>query len=300
MFDIALLENSAVVKVLISALVVAVMALARAFAARAVLHKIPVRSDERRAWLVRLRNFFVLLTIAALVAIWADALRTLAVSALALAVAFVIATKEVIQSVLGALFRTATNAYTVGDRIEIGAHRGDVIDQNLFTTTIMEVGPTRGFHLRTGRVITFPNNKLLDTFVVNESYMKHYVIHVFPVPVKTETDWERAEKILLTAAEQETSHYIQFARQSMKALETEHGLDGLPVQPRINIQVTEPGKITLLVRIPAPVGRQGRVEQAILRRFLREYYSQPQPAAGSGPGSAAGEDGVASQPDSPS
>ena len=37
--------------------------------------------------------------------------------------------------------RATSRSFKLGDRIEIGDYRGDVIDYNLFTTTILETGP---------------------------------------------------------------------------------------------------------------------------------------------------------------
>ena len=238
------------------------------------------RATERRRWVVHSRNLFVFLAVLGLTAIWAQALRAVAVSILAIGVAFVIATKELLQSILGSMQRALTNSYSVGDRIEIGSYRGDVIDQNLFTTSIMEVGPGKAFHLRTGRIVTFPNNKLLNTYVVNESQTGRYVVHAFSVPLKIEQDWERAEALLLEAARAECEPFLERARESMRNLEELHALDGLPAQPRSSIQIAEPGKVSILIRFPAPVGRQGRLEQTIIRRFLKEFYGTPQ-AAGS-------------------
>lgn len=265
------IEDSVTAKLILSAFLLLVLAVLRSVAGRFVTRHI-TRTDARRKWLVNIRNALVFLALISLAAIWAEALRAFTVSILAVAVAFVIATKELLQSILGSMMRSVTNAYSIGDRIEIGSHRGDVIDQNMFTTTILEVGPGRAFHLRTGRIITFPNSKLLDTFVINESYTKQYTIHVFSIPLKVSEDWKEAERILLKSAEDECAYYLDFARQTMKHLEESHGLDGLPVKPRVHVQISEPTRVNLLVRLPTPVGKQGRIEQAIVRRFLDEFY----------------------------
>jgi hypothetical protein len=57
----------------------------------------------------------------------------------------------------------------------------------------------------------------------------------------------------------------------MERLENKHGLDSPTVAPRVTLQIPEPGKINLLLRIPTPARRIGRLEQAILRRFLSEF-----------------------------
>ena len=231
------------------------------------------QSELRRRWIVNLRNVLILVALIAFASIWLDELRSFAAALVAFAVAFVVATKEFILCINGSLLRTATNAYSIGDRIEIGGHRGDVVDFTLFTTTLLEVGPGLKHHLRTGRTIIVPNSKLLDSYLINESSMKPYVLHVFSVPV--EGEWPKAEKDLLQAAEEETAPFLDEARLHMKRLEREHGLEGLPVQPRVDLQLQEAGKPALVVRVPAPIGRQGRVEQAILRKFLARRAPEP-------------------------
>lgn len=267
------LERGVWTKTVLSALVLAAALVLRALVVRAVARSVD-RPELRRKWIVSIRNGVIVLVGAGLTAIWADALRTLAVSLLALAVALVIATKELLQSILASLMKAVTNPYSLGDRIEIGGYRGDVIDQSLLTTTILEVGPGKAFHMRTGRKITFPNGLLLSTGVVNESYTEHFVVHSFSIPLKLEEDWQRAEQILLEAANEQCRDFLEAARESMRKLEETYGLDGLSVDPRVHVQVSDPGRLNLLVRFPAPVGRQGRIEQAIVRRFLTAFYSK--------------------------
>lgn len=253
-----------------SVIVVVLAIIVRMLVAQAVVRHV-AQPEDRRRWLVSIRNWFVVVLILGLGAIWGPALRTLAVSVVALTVAFVVATKELIQCISGSVLRTAARAYSVGDRIQIEKHRGDVIDVNFFSTTILEVGPGRPFHLRTGRTIVIPNSKLLITTVVNESHMRGFVLHMFTVPLSVEDDWERAEKILLEAAAEECKPFVEPARVTMEQLEREHGLEGIPLAPRVSMTLPEAGKLDLVVRFPAPVGRQGRIEQAILRRFLKLY-----------------------------
>lgn len=225
------------------------------------------RADLRLRWMVGLRNVVVLLALIGLASIWMDELRAFATAVVAFAVALVVATKEFILCINGSFLRATTNAYVIGDRISIDGHRGDVIDLTLFSTTLLEVGPGENYHLRTGRTVVIPNSLLLSHSVVNESSMKPYVLHVFSVPV--EGDWEKAEKILLNAAEAEAVPFLADAKERMKRLETTHGLDGLPTQPRVYVQIPEAGQVCLLVRTPTPIGRQGAIEQAILRKYLK-------------------------------
>jgi small-conductance mechanosensitive channel len=235
---------------------------------RAVLRLDSQEPDVRRRWVVNIRNASLVAMLLGLIMIWAQPLQTLAVSFIALAVAGVIATKELILCVSGAVVRATSKAYAVGDRIEIAGKRGDVVDQNLFTTTLLEIGPGQSSHQYTGRAIVIPNSLLLNTPLINETFTHDYVLHVFCIPLNSSDDWQRAEQLLLEAAQLECSPFLDQARTYMKSLENQQGLDSPTVAPRVTLHIPEPGKINLLLRIPAPSRRKGRLEQAILRRYL--------------------------------
>ena len=68
--------------------------------------------------------------------------------------AIVLATKEIIMCLSGAIYRASSGTFKVGDRVEIGAFRGDVIDQTLLATTILEIGPGQAIHQHSGRTVT--------------------------------------------------------------------------------------------------------------------------------------------------
>lgn len=228
-------------------------------------------SQTRRRWLVSLRNACILLLLAGFFVIWATQLRTLAFSLVAFAAAIVIALKEIILCLSGGMLRTISRSISIGDRIEIKDFRGDVIDMTLLTTRILEIGPGERIHQRTGRVIVIPNSLFLSESVRNETFTDDFVLHVFEVVIKLTPDWERAESILLRAALEECAPWIEEARVYMKNLSRLHNLDVANVEPRVNIVVTDPEKLSLLLRLPVPTKNRGRVEQEIVRRFLREY-----------------------------
>src|SRR5690606_4841384 len=74
--------------------------------------------EAQRRWAINLRNVLLFLFILGMIFIWAPQLQTFAVSVFAVAVAFVLATKELIDCLSGSGLRMLTKAYTLGDRIE--------------------------------------------------------------------------------------------------------------------------------------------------------------------------------------
>lgn len=220
--------------------------------------------DLRRRWMVQSRNGLILLLLLGLLMIWAEELRTLALSIVAIAVAFVVATKELILCVTGSILKSGASSFTLGDRIQIKDFRGDVIDQNLLATTILEVGPGKITHQRTGRMTVIPNALFVSEPVINESYTHDYILHVFTVPFKREDNWRRAQEALLKSANEYCRPHLKDVREHMERLSYERGLDMPSVEPRVTIQMPAAGEVHLVVRIPVKSDQRSYIEQSIL------------------------------------
>jgi small-conductance mechanosensitive channel len=273
------LANFAIPDALLSLLVstailfVAIL-LTRAISARFIRKRVEA-AELRRRWLVQSRNALILLTLLGLVLIWGEELRTLALSIVAIAVAFVVATKELILCITGSILKAASGSFNIGDRIQVKDFRGDVIDQNLLATTILEVGPGKITQQRTGRMTVIPNALFVSEPVINESFTHDYVLHVFTVPFKREDRWQEAQEAFLAAARKQCEPYLEQVRRYMNQISRRRGLDIPSVEPRVTIQVPVAGEIHLIVRVPAKNGQRGHIEQAILSQVLRSNSFAP-------------------------
>jgi small-conductance mechanosensitive channel len=224
--------------------------------------------ESRRRWKVSVRNVALVLLIAGVLLIWAEELSSLMLSLVALGAAFVLAFKEVINCLSGTIVRTTTRTFGIGDRIEVAGLRGDVIDYTLLSTTLLEVGPGQQTHQYTGRAVILPNSLFLGNAVINETFTDDFVLHSFRVAISRAADWKATEKALLDAAWAECHDYIEAARTFMDQQAARLSLESMNVDPRVHLRLEDPDEIELVVRIAVPERRKGRVEQAILRRYL--------------------------------
>ena len=230
--------------------------------------KIP--GDQRRRIMVSVRNLLLVVLIIGLVTIWGAELRTAALSVFAIAAAIVIATKELIMCFSGSFLRTGSHSFKVGDRIEVGGIRGDVFDTTMLTTTLFEIGPGPNAHQSTGRTIQIPNSVFLTQSVINETATEDYVLHSLVVPVKVTDDLKAAEEALVRAALSECEIFLDRARMHMAQIGKAQGIEALSVEPRVSIHLPDPDRVNLMLRFPTPPRRKGRIEQAILRRYLED------------------------------
>jgi small-conductance mechanosensitive channel len=228
----------------------------------------------RLRWRVQIRRGVLTTLVVGLIVIWGSELRELAFSLVAVAVAIVIASKELILCFLGAIVRAASGSFGIGDRVEIAGVRGDVIDHGFLTSTVLEIGPAGQ---RTGRSIVLPNSLFLNHSVVNETFTASYILHLIQVPIALGEDVERAERILLRAADEVAGKYVSEAKTHLQGgEELEPRLQAIPgeepqAEPRVLFRVESPSTVMLLLRVPTPARRKGDVEQAILRRFITEW-----------------------------
>ena len=255
-----------------SALLVAVLVMLRVIAARTLAGRPHLSLEWRRRWSVNIRNGLIIFGLLGLVVIWSAELQTLAVSMVAIAAALALSLKELIMCFSGSFLRAMSKGYNIGDRIEIGNYRGRVIDINLFGTTILEIGPRHDAHQQTGRAITFPNSLLLTQAVTREDYTGDYLVHVITVPLNVQADVLKAEKLLLAAAQEICAPYLADAHRHMAAIEALSLIDTPSVDPRVSLNIADEKTLRLNLRIAVPRAQKQRVEQAILHRFVADFF----------------------------
>lgn len=245
----------------------------RTLLVRSIAKNPSLTMEAKRRWVVTVRNSVVLVFLLGLVVIWAHELQALAVSLVALAAALVLATKELILCWSGAALRVGGKVYAVGDRIQIGGYRGVVLDHDVFATKLLEIGPGQSTHLYTGRVAVFPNSLLFTNALIKENPTQEYGLYIVSVPLRQEDDWRKEERWLLDAAKAECEPFMEEAARQMKLLEQTNLLEAPSPEPRVTIQLPEPGRVHLVLRFPAPDRGRSRVEQAILRRYLSARHA---------------------------
>jgi small-conductance mechanosensitive channel len=197
--------------------------------------------------------------------IWAAELQALAVSFAVLAMAVVWAMRETFACIQGAAYRISSNAFQVGDRINVGGTRGDVIDTGLLGTLVLEVAQG---HQRTGRTISIPNSLFMTEPVLNESLAGEYMLHLMTIPVDRNSDLVAIERTALTAAREACADFLDDVRRPIAARYRRHGLIPPIVDPRVTYQVVDKNTVNILLRIPTPIRLERQVEQHVLRAVL--------------------------------
>lgn len=225
-------------------------------------------SQQRLRWIGTSRTFVSVIVLMGVIYLWGETIQGFAVSVFAIAFAIVFSVKELCMCFNGSLVRFRGKSFEVGDRIQIGSIRGDVIETTLLSTTVQEVGKGPANHQYTGRMITFPNNLFLTEPVHNESFLENFCLLHIEVPVRISDDWQEAKKELLQVAQDEMKPYLDLAKRSVRGFERRLGLEMPSVEPHVTLHMNGPDQVMLHLRLASPSHLKERLEQVILSRYL--------------------------------
>ncbi|MFW6223079.1 MAG: mechanosensitive ion channel family protein, partial [Bacteroidota bacterium] len=113
-----------------------------------------------------------------------------------LSAAIAIALREPIVNFAGWFYLLIRKPFSPGDRIEINAISGDVIDVELFKFSLMELGRREESDMSTGRIIHIPNGYAFRYSIANSTQGFRFIWHEIPVMVSFESNWKKAKEIL--------------------------------------------------------------------------------------------------------
>jgi small-conductance mechanosensitive channel len=149
----------------------------------------------------------------------------------------VVALQDVVASFAGWFSIGWSNLYRVGDRIQIGETKGDVIDVSIMRTTVVETGNWVSNDLYNGRVVRIPNSAALKGYVFNYSQGFRFVWDEIGILLTPDSDHTMAKEMLLRIANGEVLSYIAEAECSWKAITENFRIENVSLTPTVTLSV---------------------------------------------------------------
>jgi small-conductance mechanosensitive channel len=148
-----------------------------------------------------------------------------------------VALQDVLASIAGAFSIGFSKLYTVGDRVQIGDIRGDVIDIGLLRTTLMETGNWVSKDLYNGRIARIPNSTVLKGSVFNYSQGFRFIWDEIKVVLTGTSDSQFARAMLLRVAKEAIGEYLFEAQSSWNAISENYQSVNPPLEPTVALIV---------------------------------------------------------------
>ncbi|MFC1866266.1 mechanosensitive ion channel family protein [Chloroflexota bacterium] len=229
-----------------------------------------IRDSKTRYSMKRIASMLsVLIFIAIGIAIWVDNIQALLVSYGILAAGLAVALQDIFKNFAGSLIIFITSTYHVGDRIEVNAKIGDVVDIGIFYTTLLETNEWVKGDQATGRLSIIPNSLVLSGIVNNYTKDHPYIWDEISIPITYDSDWKEALIIIERVIENETREITNKSQVSISKLSDKYYLPQKSTEPTVFATLTD-NWINMNIRYITEVRQRRILRNKLNRTFLIE------------------------------
>lgn len=262
--------------ILLSGIVFIGLFIIKSYFTKKILNNDSLKNIERIRYAKSVSNQFHVILFICLIAIWFSQIQSVLISMLAVAAALVLATKELIMSLLGGLLEKTNSYFNIGDRIEVDDIRGFVVEKNIFTTKILEIGPDKNSQQTTGSMINIPNSIFLTKSCKNDSYFKGYSIKTYYFLIPNYEIVNEVEEKVLSWGKEICKDYLEEASSYIHKFCQKENLIIPSIDARSKVVLNEDNKVTVLLKIPVRNDLIADIEQKLNRQFIDILKKIPQ------------------------
>jgi small-conductance mechanosensitive channel len=184
-----------------------------------------------------------------------------------------VALKDPLTNLAGWLFILWRRPFTAGDRVQVGDHRGDVIDLRLFQFTLLEIGNWVQADQSTGRLLHIPNGFVFTLPLANYKRKFSHIWNEIPVLVTFESDWKLAKKILLDIANTHAARLSETAERQILDASRSYMIFYSTLKPTVYTSVENSG-VLLTIRYLCEARQRRGTTQAIWESILDAFADQ--------------------------
>jgi small-conductance mechanosensitive channel len=180
-----------------------------------------------------------------------------------------VALQDVVASIGGAFSIGFSKLYSVGDRVQIGDTRGDVIDIGLLRTTMMETGNWVSKDRYNGRIVRIPNSIVLKVPIFNYSQGFRFVWDEIKVLFTTASNCQLAREMLLRGAREAIGEYLVEAHTSWKTVSDNFRSANPPLEPTVAL-VVNAGSLEFTVSYVVDYAKRTAMQDKLFTKIVQE------------------------------
>ena len=181
-----------------------------------------------------------------------------------------IALKDLFMNIAGWAFIYLRKPFDVGDRIQIGKVKGDVIDLRLFQFSVLEIGNWVDSDQSTGRVIHVPNAKVFQQPQANYSMGFNFIWNEQTIYITLDSDYKKVKSILTQLLNHHLKEEIKSAEMEFKKARDKHMIIYNQFTPAIFIEIMERG-VKVSMRYLCNPRKKRLVEHALAESILERF-----------------------------
>ncbi len=177
------------------------------------------------------------------------------------------ALQEVIASIAGWIAISFGQFYTVGDRVQLGGIRGDVIHIGALRTSLMEIAEWVKADQYSGRIVRISNAFVFKEPVFNYSEEIPFIWDEITIPVRYGSDHRLARQILLQAAQEVVGDTVASFTTEWEAMQRKYPVEHASVEPGVFL-IADDNWMHCTLRYPVNAKRRRTVHDELFMVVL--------------------------------
>jgi len=185
-----------------------------------------------------------------------------------------IALHETLANIAGWFFILWRKPFVIGDRIQIGETKGDVVDMRLFQFSLIEIGNWVEAEQSTGRIIHVPNSHVLREKTANYHGGFNYIWNEIQVLITFESNWRKTREILEKVVKEKIKFSPERAEEQLRAVAKKYMIHLPKLTPAVYMSTRDNG-VLFSIRYTTNPRRRRSSEQTIWEAVLAEFEKHP-------------------------
>lgn len=182
------------------------------------------------------------------------------------------ALQEVIASIAGWFAINFNNFFKVGDRVQLGGIKGDVIDIGVLRTTLMEMGDWVKGDLYNGRTVRISNSFVFKDPVFNYSAEYPFLWDEINVMIRHESDEVKAEEIIDQVATEVVGDFEQRSKNEWKNMVKKFMIEDARIDHFISVNIDGNG-INFTLRYITDFKSRRKTKDQLFRKINSGFKS---------------------------
>ena len=247
------------------------------YAAMFVLVRIVNRKiDDLKLKHLTRRNVVYIVNVLILISViflWVKNISSITIFLSLISAGVVLVLQEPILAVAGWIYILVRRPFEVGDRVEIGQVKGDVIDIRMLQTSLLEIGNWIGADQSTGRIVNVPNSAIFKKESFNYSHGFEFIWNEIEIMVTFESDWKQAEKIMIKHGQQQADGMAALVKSKIREMTSRYMIYYDKLSPIVYVDIQESG-VRLTLRYLTDVRKRRTTQDALTRMILGDFAKE--------------------------
>ena len=217
--------------------------------------------------------FATLISILVVIMIWTELTDSIATYIGFLSAGLALALRDVLMNIAGWILINIRQPFGLGDRVEWGNVKGDVIDIRVFYTIVLEIGNWIDCDQSTGRLVYLPNKYIFEHTLFNYTRDFSYLWNELKFTITFESDWKEARKLINQAANEASEDLEADARAEIKTMAKKYMIKYSKFTPITYVDVKESG-VELTLRYLTSARKRRFIQSLISEKVLERIEQQ--------------------------